>query len=99
MIYLSNIFFFFFFLLHKGAIASDFKAANMLPKQTKPLKTSMKSSGNTLFHICFANKSSVTTLLYASASFCDGHLRLAFISKFNYIISATTGSSQSTNVS
>ena len=59
----------------------------------------MKSSGNTLFHICFANKSSVTTLLYASASFCDGHLRLAFISKFNYIISATTGSSQSTNVS
>ena len=37
-------------------------------KQTRPLKTSMKSSGNTLFHICFANKSSVTTLLYASAS-------------------------------
>ena len=68
-------------------------------KQTKPLKTSMKSSGNTLFHICFANKSSVTTLLYASASFCDGHLRLVFIFKFNYIISATTGSSQSTNVS
>ena len=80
---------FFFFLLHKGAIASDFKAANMLPKTDE----AFKNSGNTLFLI------SVTTLLYTSASFSDGHLRLVFISKSNYIISATTGSSQSTNVS
>ena len=70
-------------------IASDFKAANMLPKTDE----AFKNSGNTLFLI------SVTTLLYTSASFCDGHLRLVFISKSNYIISATTGSSQSTNMS
>ena len=38
MIYLSNIWFFFFFLLHKGAIASDFKAANMLPKTDEAFK-------------------------------------------------------------
>ena len=29
---------FFFFLLHKGAIASDFKAANMLPKTDEAFK-------------------------------------------------------------
>ena len=89
----------FSFCFIKVRLQVTLKLAICCLKQTKPLKTSMKSSGNTLFHICFANKSSVTTLLYASASFCDGHLRLVFIFKFNYIISATTGSSQSTNVS
>ena len=75
------------------------KTAKMLPKTDQSSDTSIKSSGNTLFHIYFASNSSVTTLLFDSASCCLAHLRPVFIFQFNYIRSAIAGSSQSTNLS
>ena len=55
MIYLSNILFFFSFCFIKVRLQVTLKLPICCLKQTKPLKTSMKSSGNTLFHICFVN--------------------------------------------
>ena len=45
-----------FFLLYKKAIASDYKTAKMLPKTDWGSNTSIKISGITLFHECFAIK-------------------------------------------
>ena len=70
---------FFFFYFIKVRLQVTIKTAKMLPKTDQSSDTSIKSSGNTLFHIYFASNSSVTTLLFASASCCLAQLRPVFI--------------------
>ena len=97
---ISNSIYHFFFLPSTSAIVSDSKTAKMLLNTDQGSHTSMKNSGNTIFHICFANKSSAADLFFASASCCVAHLCPVFIIfQFIYIRSAISGSSQSTNVS
>ena len=62
-----------------SAIISDSKTAKVLPNTDYGYHTTMQSSGNTIFHICFANKSSAAILFFASASCCLTHLHPVFI--------------------
>ena len=62
-----------------SAIISDSKTAKVLPNTDYGSHTTMQNSENTIFHICFANKSSAAILFLASASCCVTHLHPVFI--------------------
>ena len=62
-----------------SAIISDSKTAKVLPNTDYGSHTTIQNSGNTIFRICFANKTSAATLFFTSASCCVSHLHPVFI--------------------